>query len=498
MNQIVVFDWYALAPSLTLLAAALAVVAFSMGRSQVWAKRAAWLTVAGIAASALLAYLQTGPDRFFSFGAQNDAGPIGVFAVDRTMRVYLLICLVSTALCALLSIAYLERRGSLRPEYYALTLLCAFGMIMIAGSRDLIVIFIGIELMSLPLYILAGFHRSGASSEASMKYFLLGAFSSGFLLFGIALIFGAAGTVNLTELAAANFASNASGMLLGLGAALAFVGLAFKIAAVPFHQWAPDVYHGAPAPVTAFFASAPKAAAFAALYFLFDAAQSLQSGWDGVFAVIACLSMTAGNLIALAQRNVKRMLAYSSVAHVGYALIGVAAGAPSSVQFYLAAYALMSVGSFGVIAALATEKRELTDLDDFSGLGYRRPLIAAAMTLFMVSLTGLPPTAGFTGKLLLFKDALSADLGWLVIVAALNSALSAFYYLGVVVKMYMTQPSAENEAALSTGPIGYAAASALIAAAAMVFIGGTAPKTMMDAFHIDSEAQETAAHDIEP
>ncbi len=489
MMQILDFDWGAFAPSFTLLAAALIVVALSMGHSQASAVRAAWASLIGIAAAVLLTLMQDGHGQLFSFGARNsDGAPIALFAVDSMMRSFMLICLVSTALCILLSIGYLRQRGALRPEYYALTLLCALGMAIIAGSRDLIFIFIGIELMSLPLYILAGFQRGNASSEASMKYFLLGAFSSGFLLFGIALIFGATGSTHFNEL------SGASSPLFAIGLALTFVGLAFKIAAAPFHQWAPDVYDGAPTPVTAFFASAPKAAAFAALLYLFQAAVSMQAEWSTIFAVLAVASMTVGNLIALTQKNLKRMLAYSSVAHVGYALVGVAAGASESVQFYLAAYAIMSVGAFGVVSALSSKENEMSELNDYAGLGFRRPLVGIGMTLFMLSLTGLPPTAGFTGKLLLFKDAYAADLGWLVIVAALNSALSAYYYLGVVVKMYMTQPS--KEAAHSPSVRHKTAAAALIAAAALVVIGGTAPKAMMNAFHISTDAAETAVQNV--
>lgn len=489
MMQIIDFDWGAFAPSLTLLAAALIVCALSMGHSQASAVRAAWASLIGVAAAAVLTLMSDAPALYFSFGAQDaDGNPIALFSVDSMMRSFMLICLVSTALCILLSIGYLRQRGALRPEFYALTLLCALGMTIIAGSQDLILIFIGIELMSLPLYILACFQRGSASSEASMKYFLLGAFSSGFLLFGIALIFGSTGSTLLQDL------TGVSSPLFAIGLALVFVGLAFKIAAAPFHQWAPDVYHGAPTPVTAFFASAPKAAAFAALLYLFQAASAMRAEWSTIFAVLACISMTIGNLIALTQKNLKRMLAYSSVAHVGYALVGVAAGASESVLFYLAAYAVMSVGAFGVASALSSKENEMSELNDYAGLGFRRPLVGIGMTLFMLSLTGLPPTAGFTGKLLLFKDAYAAGLGWLVIVAALNSALSAYYYLGVVVKMYMTQPSKEPAHAPSIRH--KTAAAALIAAAALVFIGGAAPKAMMNAFHISTDAAETAVQNV--
>src|SRR5439155_1911595 len=296
------------------------------------------------------------------------------------------------------SFAYLEREQLLAPEYYVLLLFATLGAMVMAAGSDLMVIFLGLELMSVAVYVLAGFDRRRArSAEAALKYFLLGAFASGFLLYGIALVYGATATTNFALIGAQVSIDGTSIMLL-IGLALLIVGFGFKVAAVPFHMWAPDVYDGAPTPVTAFMATAVKAAAFAALFRLLNSAFAGVAVWHDILWWLAAITMIGGNLFALGQRSLKRMLAYSSVAHAGYLLVAVTAGGPqggSAALFYLAVYSVMNLGAFGVLALLGREQEERVRLSDLAGLGARHPALALAMTLFMLSLGGIPPTAGF-------------------------------------------------------------------------------------------------------
>ncbi|GIX05828.1 MAG: NADH-quinone oxidoreductase subunit N [Candidatus Poribacteria bacterium] len=441
MLQVVPFDWTLFGPVLVLLATiVIALVVDMFGEPERWARPVGWVSLIGTLVA--LWWTVRLPAGVLSFGAAQDGLAVPLFVVDRWTRAFMGIALLGTALSILVAFGYLARHRIERGEYYILMLLSAVGMWLMAGSNDLILLFLGLELLSLPLYILAGFLRNAPSSEASLKYFLLGAFSSGFFLYGVAMIYGAVGSTNIGDVAAFEGGSN----LFRLGMVLLVVGFGFKVAAVPFHQWTPDVYQGAPTAVTAFFASAPKVAGFAAVVRVFLASGSAYAQeWTALFAVLAALTMTVGNLIAVTQRNVKRMLAYSSVAHVGYVLVGLAAGpqALSSVAFYLLAYSLMSLGAFGVLVARGEADNEYLNLDDYAGLGFRRPFLAVGMTIFLVSLAGFPPTAGFLGKFLLFQDAYRAGLGWLVVLGVLNSVISAYYYLGVVVQMYMAEPAAE-------------------------------------------------------
>ncbi len=367
--------------------------------------------------------------------------------VDKYSLFFNVIFLVSTILVVLISMNYLGRQDRRQGEYYLLILLATLGMMLMASGNELIVVFLGLELMSLSLYVLAGyFRRSMASSEAGMKYLLLGAFASGFFLYGIALIYGGVGTTSIPQIASALTVDSKSPLLLA-GMFLLIVGFGFKVALVPFHQWAPDVYEGAPTSIAAFISAGPKAAGFAAFLRIFmEALQNIQSEWIVVITILAALTMTIGNLVAIAQRNIKRMLAYSSIAHAGYVLVGLAAANKdgiSSAMFYLFVYCIMNIGAFGAVILARTEDGESLTISDYAGLGFKKPLLALFMTVMLLSLAGFPPTAGFVGKFYIFRSAVEAGQIWLVIIGAINTAISAFYYLRVVVAMYMREPEVE-------------------------------------------------------
>lgn len=356
-----------------------------------------------------------------------------------------LVFLVTAALSVLVSIHYLVREGINYGEYYALLLLATGGMMLMGSATDLITVFLALEILSISLYVLAGFNRQDLKSgEAALKYFLLGAFASGFLLYGIALIYGATGTTNLAEMAdLLRKAGIASGSYLFIGLGLLLVGFSFKIALVPFHMWTPDVYEGAPTSVTAFMSVGAKAAGFAALgRLLLYAFPTLLQDWAWALVALSILTMTLGNLAAIAQTNVKRMLAYSSIAHAGYILIGLIAANEAGLAgllFYLLAYAFMNVGAFAVVMAVGRQGQPNLELSDYAGLGARQPLLAAAMAVFMFSLAGVPPLAGFFAKFYIFSAAVQAGLVGLAIIGVLNSVVSAFFYLRVIVYMYMRE-----------------------------------------------------------
>jgi NADH-quinone oxidoreductase subunit N len=325
------------------------------------------------------------------------------------------------------------------------------GMMLMASARDLVILFLGIELMSICLYVLAGFTRTrSGSTESALKYFLLGAFATGFLLYGIALVYGVSGTTNLPTIAMgiSEFADNP---VFIIGSSMLIIALCFKVAAVPFHMWAPDVYEGAPTTVTAFMATGAKAAAFGAFVAVFGESFGFSgSTINQVLAVIAAASMIIGNVTALAQNNIKRMLAYSSVAHAGYILAGVAAGNPegkTGVLFYLAAYLVMNIGAFGIVSMVEGRDSQRLTFDSYAGFSKRRPYLAALMAVFMFSLAGLPPMAGFFGKYYVFLAAVKADMTWLAIVGVLTSLISAYYYLRLVVVMYFRDGEADLEPA---------------------------------------------------
>ena len=361
----------------------------------------------------------------------------------------------ASVLVLLLSIGYLPRLGVAPGEYYALLLFATVGMMLMAAGTDLLVIFLALELMSLSLYVLAGtFRTRPEANEAALKYFLLGAFASGFFLYGIALLYGATGTTNLGRLGAALAAPGAARdpMILA-GLALLLVGFGFKTSAVPFHQWAPDVYQGAPTSVAALIATGSKAAAVGALLRVLIAMRPLQAEWTSALWLLAVLTMTVGNVVALTQSNVKRLLAYSSIAHVGYMLVGLAAGlgpgAPA-VLFYLGVYAVASVGAFGTILLLERNGEEAVDLAAYGGLAARHPIAALGLTVFLLALIGMPPTAGFVGKFYLFSAAIQKGLVGLAVIAVLNSVVAAYYYLRLIVYMYMREPDGAPTVAVAT------------------------------------------------
>lgn len=406
-----------------------------------------------------------------------------------------LTCVSIQMLCALsivailMAIDYLPRTGVQGGEYYPLLLFAVVGLIVMAAATDLIVMFLGLETMSMAVYVLAGvWKREPRSSEAALKYFLLGAFASGFMLYGIALVYGAAGSTALIDVsaAAASKLGSDESMLLFLGIGLLLVGFAFKIAAVPFHLWTPDVYEGAPTSVTAFMSTAVKLGAFAAMIrtvmiALAPAADQL----TGVLWATAVVTMTVGNVVALRQTSLKRMLAYSSIAHTGYLLVGLTAGTregAAAMLFYLAAYGAMNLAAFGVMMILSRRGDGAERISDYAGLGQSSPMLAVAMTLCMLSLIGIPPLGGFMGKVYLFSAALAAGHSLLVVIAVLNSVLSAAYYLGVVRVMYF------DSARAAPAPSGGHLMVATLAAVAAILILGIAPSAVLEAARGAAEA----------
>jgi NADH-quinone oxidoreductase subunit N len=397
----------------------------------------AWLTLVGIT----LAFVQTVGLWNYSGGTFTPEGGTPMIAVDNYGTFINAIILLTAFLAVLISVDYLKKADIERAEYYYLMLFSVSGMMLMGMANDLIVVFLALELLSIPLYVLAGFARPRVDSEESaMKYFLLGAFASSFLVFGIALIYGATGSTALPVV----LDNIGNEPLLGsLGAAFILVGLAFKVAAVPFHMWTPDVYEGAPTSVTAFMSVGAKVAGFAALMrILLYALPDLSDTWVPMLAVMAALTMIVGNFVALAQRNVKRMLAYSSIAHAGFIMMGVAAAANSSlgvsaVLFYLFAYLFTNLGAFAIVIAVERQEGQGLTLDDYKGLAKRKLWLAFALAFFMLSLTGIPPTGGFTAKFTVFAAALDADLAWLAVVAVFTSVVSAYFYLRIVYHSFM-------------------------------------------------------------
>ncbi len=405
----------------------------------------------------------------------------GMVALDSYALFFDLVIGFSVALVLMLSIDYLRRQGTESGEFYVLVLLSAVGMMLMAAAGDLIIVFLGLETMSLSLYVLAGFFRTRIEAgEASMKYFLLGAFASGFFLYGIALIFGAAASTNLDRIANAVAGGMGRDPLLAIGFGLLLVGFGFKISSVPFHMWTADVYQGAPTSVTALIATGSKAAAFAALLrVLLSAVRGAPVDWATLLWGLAVLTMTLGNVVAIAQQNMKRMLAYSSIAHVGYMLVGVVAGGSmgnGGVLFYLLTYTFTTAGAFGVILLLERDGQEAVRLEDFGGLASRYPLLALALAIFLLSLIGIPPTAGFVGKLYLFGAAVKAGYVWLAVIGVLNSAVAAYYYLRLIVYMYMREP----EGSPTVFAPSLSGALALVVALWAVVQFGVAPAPLFD------------------
>jgi NADH-quinone oxidoreductase subunit N len=393
----------------------------------------------------------------------------GLLAVDRFALFFKIVFLAAAAITVLMSIPYLDIEGASPGEYYFLILCATLGMMIMAGGIDLISIFIGLETMAVSFYILAGFIKPNPrSNEAAVKYFLLGAFSLGILLYGMSLMYGLSGTTSLRTMAAA-FVGQENDRRLVLAVILVVAGVGFKIAAVPFHMWAPDVYEGAPTPITAFLSVGSKAASFAMLLRIFlEGLPAMSADWRILFWVLSVVTMTVGNVAAVTQTNLKRMLAYSSIAHAGYVLIGVVVGTERGVTamlVYVMVYAFMQLGAFAVIVMMRRRDIVGDELKDFSGLSFRHPAAAFAMLLFMLSLGGIPPTAGFMGKFWLFGAAIDAGYVWLAVIAVLNSAISLYYYIRVVVFMYLKKETLGSEP--SAGPalrlaLGVAIAATLV------------------------------------
>ncbi len=402
-----------------------------------------------------------------------------------TFSLFVHVVVIGAAALAILgSLDYLDREGIQRGEFYALVLFAVAGMGMLAGANELVTAFIGLEMSSIASYVLAGFRRRAEpSNEASLKYFLLGSFATAFFLYGIAMVYGATGTTRVDMVPAALESAGRLPVLALLGLGLIFTGLGFKVVAAPFQAYAPDVYEGAPAPVTALLASAPKAATFALMVRVFSVSfQSAGPIWFWAIWVSAVLTMFIGNLGALVQNNVKRMLAYSSIAHAGYILVAFAASTElgvAAVLFYLAAYVLMKAGAFLVVTHVSQEGERRLSIQDYAGLGVRQPALAACFSLFLLSLLGLPATGGFLGKFFAFQAALERQghaFIWLVVIAAINSVIGAYYYLRVIIAMYFWPPSQDY----TPSPVAPALTLALTAAAAGVVYLGLLPGRVHD------------------
>jgi NADH-quinone oxidoreductase subunit N len=401
-------------------------------------------------------------------------GWFGMVRVDSFAIFFHLLIPAISAICILASLEYLDVQNIRSGEYYALILFGTVGMVLMSSAVELVLIFIALEISSISTYILAGYRRRNAgSSESAIKYFLLGSFATAFFLYGVALMFGATGSTSVLVIAQAMAVANPS--LLAIAATgLMIIGLGFKVAAAPFHVWTPDVYEGAPAPIVALMSTGPKAAAFAVLLRVLFATQSAH--WFPLIWVCAALSMTIGNFGALMQNNVKRMLAYSSVAHAGYILVAFAASNEigiSAAIFYTASYAAMNVGAFAVVSHVAAGGERYVSVDDYSGLGRRSPLLAFTLTIFMLSLIGIPATAGFLAKYYVFNAALSASahlsaLVWLTIIGLVNSAVASYYYLRLIVVMYMREPLVAEAPAPASAAMKLAL---VLAAIATIYLG---------------------------
>lgn len=404
----------------------------------------------------------------------------GMLATGGNVNIFYFLFNIGAALVTLLSVDYIKKYGAFYSEYYILLQNSVLGMMLMAGAKDLFTIFLGLELMSVSFYVLAGINRKRMSAtEAALKYFLLGAFATGFIVYGIALMYGIAGTTSLDTIIS-NFDNLSSNLLFVVGSLLFLIGFSFKIAAFPFHMWVPDVYHGSPTTVAGLFSTGGKAAAFSAiivtLFALFTGAG--QNLFTPYLAVIAVFSMLFGSIVAIAQSNIKRMLAYSSISHAGYMIIGLAAGNAEGIAgiiFYLAAYTFMNLGAFGIIALIEGKEETNLELDSYSGLASKYPVLAGALSLFMFSLAGLPPFAGFFGKYYVFIAAIKADLTWLAILGVISSVISVYFYLRIVVLMYFK--STEQHIVVEKSNSGLAA---IMVSLLLVIILGVLPGSFIE------------------
>jgi NADH-quinone oxidoreductase subunit N len=429
-----------------------------------------WVSLVGVTVSLVLSFGNLGTGTAVFGGMLLQGGFAGYCNI---------IVLTSALLTILLSRDYLERMEGHRGEFYILILFSTTGMMLMAGALNLITVFLGIELMSVSLYVLAGFMRKKMrSNESALKYFLLGAFATGFLLYGIALIYGTSGTTDLVAISRL-FPQLSHNPIFLVGCGMLVVAFSFKIAAVPFHMWAPDVYEGAPTTVSGFMSTGAKAAAFATFLLVFVRVFDIAgSSLSQVIAVIAAASMIVGNVTAIAQNNVKRMLAYSSIAHACYMLSGIAAAnveGETGILFYLLAYTFVNVGAFGIVSMMERQDDKNLDFDSYAGLSSRRPMLALLMSIFMFSLAGIPPFAGFFGKYYVFFAAVKANMTWLAILGVLTSLVSVYYYLRLVVLMYFREGDADLEK-----PAPLESMIALAVAAACIVVLGLYPSLIVD------------------
>ena len=466
-----------LAPELVLTAWTLVVLLVASWRHRTEADTAlaGMLALPGLAVTAAVVV-------WYWAGGATVVGVPQMMALDTYRLVADLIFLVAAGATILLSLAYLPREGMRAPEYYVLVLFATVGMMLMAGAADLIILFLGLEIMSVAVYVLAGFRRGDAfSSEAALKYFLIGAFASGFLLYGIALVYGVTGSTNLT-LIGAQLTGAGMSLMASLGLGLLLIGFGFKVAAAPFHMWAPDVYDGSPTPVTGFMATGVKAAAFVALMrTLGQAFPGALDKWQPVIGVLAVVTMILGNLVALSQRSLKRMLAYSSVAHAGYLLVAIWPGSflgTSAMMLYLVAYSLTSLAAFGILAWLGRDgERDLT-LDDIAGIASERPWMAFGLAVCMLSLLGFPGTLGFIGKWYILSAVVVEQQYILAVTLVLTSVVSAGYYLPVIMAMYM-RPLRDPEAPRAMR-LPSAAAATVAVCVVLVLLFGVWPTYMLD------------------
>ena len=428
----------AIMPSLVLSAFGMVLLMVSVFSKRGSTTHVAWLSI--------VALVVTG---FVTLTGWNNpqAGFAGSVLFDNFATFFSMICILAAGLTILMSDDYLKRENFPVSEFYPLILFSTAGAMWMASGTDLMTIFLGLEVLSVSLYVLAGFFRNQTrSNEAGLKYFFLGAFSTGFLLYGVALLYGVTGTTKVEGIAAYVLAHPDTTMntMFIAGGLLLLVGFLFKIAAAPFHMWTPDVYQGAPTPVTAFMSAGPKAAGFAALMrVMIVGLGGLHSELTTLFWILAVLTMTIGNFVALSQKNLKRMLAYSSIAHAGYALVGLVAWnevGHSAILFYMLVYTFMNLGAFAVLVLVGKQGENNLTLDGVAGLGYKKPVLGVVLSIFLFSLMGVPPTAGFIGKFYIFSGAIKAGYIWLAVLGVLNSAVSLFYYLRVMVQMYFKDP----------------------------------------------------------
>ncbi len=477
MNTVLpAINLYAVMPQIFLVSAA--TVVLIVGLFERFRKGVPYLSLLLLAVSGVVAVSQLGG------GAVAFSDVSAMMVMDDFSLVATLVFIAGAILTVLISISYAEARSIDRGEYYALLIYAVSGMSMMAASTDLFTFFLGLEVLSVSLYVLIGFEqRDAGSNEGALKYFLLGAFASGFILYGMALLYGASGSTEYDVIARtlAGERSDAVNLLLLGGLGLLLAGIGFKISMVPFHAWTPDVYQGAPTPVAAFLSTGSKAAAFVVLIRLLGSVfPGLQMEWIPVISVLAVLTIAVGNVVALVQTNLKRLLAYSSIAHAGYMLLpftsnGQDAGA--SIVFYLIVYTAMNLGAFGVLAVLSARGSACGTLDDLAGLGSRRPLLAAVMAVVMFSLAGIPPTAGFMAKFYLFSAVVTGGYVELAVIGLLFSGVSLYYYLRVVVWMYM-RPAA-REHADAAGRLSYSGMTALCLSALAILAVGVFPSELL-------------------